>query len=365
MTAGRPYTLVAELTYRCPLRCAYCSNPLRVPGRSPELDTATWRRVLREAAELGVVQVNLSGGEPLLRDDLEELVAEARANELYTTLITSGVPLERERLAALAARGLDAVQLSFQDDRAEEARRMAGVEALAQKLRVAEWVRELQLPLTLNAVLQRENIARVSEIVALAERLGAERLELANTTYLGWALVNRERLLPGADAIERARAAARDAAERLRGRMEVLFVLPDYHTDFPRPCMGGWARTIVLVAPDGVALPCHQARAIAGLAFASVRDVPLAEIWRESAGFRAFRGEAWMQEPCRSCERRHLDFGGCRCQAFALLGDAAATDPACRLSPRHELVSAARAAADQERVRELIYRRPPTAEPLG
>jgi pyrroloquinoline quinone biosynthesis protein E len=214
----------------------------------------------------------------------------------------------------------------------------------------------------LNAVLQRGNIARVPQLVALAERLGAERLELANTTYLGWALVNRERLLPSAEAIERARVAARAAAERLRGRMEVLFVLPDYHTDFPRPCMGGWARTILLVAPDGVALPCHQARAIAGLDFANVRDVPLAEIWRESAGFRAFRGEAWMQEPCRSCARRGLDFGGCRCQAFALLGDAAATDPACRLSPRHEIVAAARANAGREPAAELVYRRAPTPD---
>jgi len=360
--AERPYTLVAELTYRCPLRCAYCSNPVRVAQRSPELDTASWRRVLREAAELGVVQVNLSGGEPLLRGDLEELVAEAHAHELYTTLITSGVPLERARLEGLAARGLDAVQLSFQDDRPAEARRMAGVEALEQKLRVAQWVRELALPLTLNAVLQRDNIARVPELVALAERLGAERLELANTTYLGWALVNRDQLVPERAAIERARACAREAAERLRGRIEVLFVLPDYHSDYPRPCMGGWARTIVLVAPDGLALPCHQARSIAGLAFQNVREAPLAEIWRESPGFRAFRGEAWMQEPCRSCERRQLDFGGCRCQAFALLGDAAATDPACHLSPRHALVVAAREAAGRGPAGALVYRRAPTAD---
>ena len=362
MTAERPYTLVAELTWRCPLRCAYCSNPVRVREQSAELDTATWRRVLREAAELGVVQVNLSGGEPLVRDDLEQLVAEAHANELYTTLITSGVPLPRARLAALAVQGLDALQLSFQDDRAAEARRMAGVEALEQKLRVAEWVHELGLPLTLNAVLQRDNIARVPELVALAERIGAERLELANTTYLGWALLNRERLLPSAAAIERARVAAREAAERLRGRMEVLFVLPDYHTDFPRPCMGGWARTIVLVAPDGVALPCHQARSIAGLRFDNVRDVALAQIWRESPGFRAFRGDEWMQEPCRSCELRHKDFGGCRCQAFALLGDAAATDPACRLSPRHALVAAALENAEREPAGELVYRRAPAAD---
>ncbi len=359
--APRPYTLVAELTYRCPLRCVYCSNPVRIEKRSADLDTETWRRVLREAAALGVVQVNLSGGEPLLRDDLEALVAEARASDLYTSLITSGVPLERARLAELVRGGLDALQLSFQDDRASEASRIAGAEALSHKLEVAAWVRELGLPLTLNVVLQRGNIERVPEIVALAEQLGAERLELANTTYLGWALTNREQLVPSRAAIERAREAARAASERLRGRMEILFVLPDYHTDFPRPCMGGWARTILVVAPDGLALPCHQARTIAGLEFENVRDRPLAAIWSDSPGFRAFRGEDWMQEPCRSCERRAIDFGGCRCQAFHLVGDAAATDPACRFSPKHELVVAAREKADRPPSGgELIYRRAPT-----
>ena len=361
--APRPYTLVAELTYRCPLRCVYCSNPVHVEKRSAELDTETWRRVLGEAAALGVVQVNLSGGEPLLRDDLEALIAEARALELYTSLITSGVPRERARHAELAKRGLDALQLSFQDDRGPEAKRIAGVEALAHKLEVAAWVRELGLPLTMNVVLQRANIERVPELVALAERLGAERLELANTTYLGWALVNRDQLVPSHSAIERAREAARAATERLKGRMEILFVLPDYHTDFPRPCMGGWARSTLVVAPDGLALPCHQARTIASLEFENVRDRPLAEIWSDSAGFRAFRGEGWMQEPCRSCERRTLDFGGCRCQAFHLTGDAAATDPACRLSPRHSIVTAARERAEQSLAEaELVYRRAPTPQ---
>jgi len=360
--APRPYTLVAELTYRCPLRCVYCSNPVRVDRVRPELDTAAWRKVLREAAALGVVQVNLSGGEPLLREDLEELVAEASALDLYTNLITSGVPLERERLAELARRGLAAVQVSFQDVRADEARRIAGVETLERKLQAAAWVRELDLPLTVNVVLHRANVERVPDFVALAERLGAERLELANTTYLGWALENRGSLVPSRAAIEVARAAARAAAERLRGRMEVLFVLPDYHTDLPRPCMGGWARSIVVVAPDGLALPCHQARTIASLSFESVADRPLAEIWNDSAGFRAFRGEAWMQEPCRSCERRAIDFGGCRCQAFHLLGDAAATDPACRLSPRHGVVLAARDGAERSAAAvDLVYRRAPAA----
>ena len=357
---GRPYTLVAELTYRCPLRCVYCSNPVHVERRDADLDTGTWLRVLRDAAAIGVVQVNFSGGEPLLRDDLEELVAQAHALELYTSLITSGVPLERARLTRLAARGLDAVQLSFQDDRAVEANRIAGVEALEKKLEVASWVRALGLPLTVNVVLQRGNIERVPEFVALAERLGADRLELANTTYLGWALTNREQLVPGLAAIERARDEAREATERLRGRMEILFVLPDYHTEYPRPCMGGWARSIIVVAPDGLALPCQQARTITGLAFENVRDRPLAEIWSESSGFRAFRGEDWMQEPCRSCDRRTIDFGGCRCQAFHLVGDAAATDPACHLSPQHRIVLAARQGAEQPSSGELVYRRPPT-----
>jgi PqqA peptide cyclase len=362
VSGERPYTLVAELTYHCPLRCVYCSNPVRIERRGADLDTDTWRRVFREAAELGVVQVNLSGGEPLLRGDLEALVAEAQSLELYTSLITSGVPLERDRLAALAERGLDALQLSFQDDRPVEASRIAGVEALEQKLRVAEWARELELPLTVNVVLQRGNIERVPEIVALAERLGAERLELANTTYLGWALVNRDQLVPSHSAIQSAREAARAATERLRGRMEILFVLPDYHTDLPRPCMGGWARSILVVAPDGLVLPCHQARTIAGLAFWSVRERGLAEIWSDSPGFRAFRGEDWMQEPCRSCERRAIDFGGCRCQAFHLLGDPAATDPACRLSPRHGIVVAARERASLPAAGELTYRRAPGSQ---
>jgi PqqA peptide cyclase len=357
----RPYTLVAELTYRCPLRCVYCSNPVRVDAVRPELDTKAWQRLLREAAGLGVVQVNLSGGEPLLREDLEALVAEAHRLELYVNLITSGVPLDRARLAALQHAGLTAIQLSYQDERPAEARRIAGVDVLARKLEAAEWVRELALPLTVNVVLHRGNIAHVPEIVALAERLGAERLELANTTYLGWALENRAQLVPSRADLEAARVHARAAAERLRGRMEVLFVLPDYHTDYPRPCMGGWARNILLVAPDGLVLPCHQARTIPGLEFWSAAEHPLAEIWSDCPGFRAFRGEDWMQEPCRSCERRTVDFGGCRCQAFHLTGDPAATDPACRLSPRHALVSEVRAAADQPPDGALVYRHAPSA----
>jgi len=344
--APRPYTLVAELTYRCPLACGYCSNPFELARHGPELDTKTWQRVIAEAAALGVLQVNLTGGEPLVRADLEALVASAHGAEAYVNLITSGIPSDPARLGQLAKAGLDSVQLSVQDTDAGGAAWIAGRDDLASKLEIAAAARSLGLPLTLNVVLHRGNIARVPELVALAERVGAERLELANTQYLGWALANREALLPSRAALARARAQAADARERLRGRMEILFVHPDYQADRPRACMDGWARRYVVVTPDGVALPCHQAASISGLAFENVRDRSLAEIWTDSPGFRAFRGEDWMPVPCRTCDERGRDFGGCRCQAFALTGDAATTDPACALAPRHDLVLAARVAAE-------------------
>ncbi len=343
----RPYTLVAELTYRCPLSCGYCSNPLDLARHADELDTAAWQRVFADAAALGVLQANLTGGEPLVRPDLADLVAAAHAEQLYVNLITSGIPADRARLAGLAAAGLDSVQLSIQDVDAHGAAWIAGRDDLEGKLEVAAAVRALGLPLTLNVVIHRGNIARVSEFVALAERIGAERLELANTQYLGWALANREALLPAREDIERARAVAAAAAERLRGKIEILFVRPDYYADRPRACMDGWARRYIVVTPDGVVLPCHQAGSIAGLTFETVRARPLAAIWSDSPALRAYRGDAWMPEPCRTCDERHTDFGGCRCQAFALLGDAGATDPACALSPRHAVVVAARAQADR------------------
>jgi pyrroloquinoline quinone biosynthesis protein E len=345
--APRPYTLVAELSYRCPLQCGYCSNPLELDKHAAELDTATWRRVLGEAAALGVLQVNLTGGEPLVRDDLEALVAEARARELYVNLITSGVPLDAARLARLKAAGLDSLQLSVQDTEAEGSKWIAGRDCTAAKLEVAAAARALGLPMTLNVVIHRGNIARVPDFVALAERVGAERLELANTQYLGWALVNREALLPSQAQLAEARRQALAASERLKGRIEILFVRPDYDVGRPRACMDGWARRYVVVTPDGTALPCHQAASIATLSFDNVRDRPLDAIWNDSPAFRAFRGEAWMPEPCRSCDERHRDFGGCRCQAFALVGDAGATDPACDRAPRHDLVLAARLQAER------------------
>lgn len=346
VSAPRPYTLIAELTHRCPLACGYCSNPLELARRADELDTATWRRVLGEAAALGVLQVNLTGGEPLVRDDLEALVAEARARELYTNLITSGVPADRARLGRLAAAGLDGVQVSVQDTDPAGAVRIAGRESMGAKLETAAAVRALGLPLTLNVVLHRGNIGRVADFVALAEEVGAERLELANTQYLGWALVNRDALLPSGAELAQARAVADAARARLRGKIEILFVLPDYHAGRPRACMDGWARRYLVVTPDGRALPCHQAATISSLTFENVQTRPLADIWERSPAFQAFRGEGWMPEPCRSCDERARDFGGCRCQALALAGDPAATDPACALAPRHDVVVAARARAE-------------------
>jgi pyrroloquinoline quinone biosynthesis protein E len=354
----RPYTLIAELTYRCPLRCVYCSNPLDYARHDQELDSEAWRRVFREAEALGVVQLHLTGGEPLLRRDLEPLIEQARALDLYTNLITSGIPLTRERLARFRQLGLDAVQVSVQDVDAPASDRIAGLRAFERKLAVAGWVKELGFPLTLNVVLHRDNLDRVEQVVALAERLGADRLELANTQYLGWALLNRTALLPDREQLDRARQTAAAARQRLQGRMEVLFVLPDYYSEFPKACMDGWGRRFILVSPSGLALPCHVAHTLPGVTFDNVRDRPLEEIWRDSTGFNRYRGEEWMPEPCRSCDRRAIDYGGCRCQAFHLTGDAAATDPACSLAPRHGLIEQARLRAESqaERPVALQYR---------
>ena len=356
MSTPRPYTLVAELTYRCPLRCVYCSNPVELARHAAELDTADWLDVLVDAEELGVVQLNLTGGEPLVRDDLEAIVAEARRLDLYTNLITSGVPLAPARLAGLRDRGLDSVQVSIQDVRAAESDRVAGLASFQRKLDVMAAVKDLGLPLTMNTVLHRENLDRVEEIIALAEKVGADRLELANTQYLGWALANRAALLPTRSQLVRAREIAAAARERLRGRMEILYVTPDYYAEYPKACMDGWGRRFIVVSPDGLVLPCHAAHTLPGLAFESVRERPLREIWRSSPSFDAFRGEDWMPEPCRSCDRRTQDFGGCRCQAYHLTGNAAATDPACRLSPDHGLIEDARRDAVIPGERPFRYR---------
>jgi len=353
-TEERLYTLIAELTYLCPLRCVYCSNPTNLASHPDRLSTEDWLRVFEQAANLGALQLNLSGGEPLLRRDLEELVAGAHALDFYSNLITSGTPLTRERLLSLKNAGLSSVQVSIQDSRPDAAERIAGRNSFEQKLSVARWVKELELPLTMNVVLHRENLGRIAEIIALAESLNVDRLELANTQYLAWALENRSALLPSQSELDRARETAKAAKERLKGKIEVLFVLPDYYSDRPKACMSGWGKRYLLVTPDGLALPCHLAHTLTGLHFDSVQERSLHDIWHHSPAFAAFRGDGWMPEPCKSCDRRELDFGGCRCQAFHLTGNAAATDPACGLSPEHGLITAARAAAQE-----------PTLIPLG
>ncbi len=339
--APRPWNLVAELSYRCPLRCAYCSNPLDHASTRDGLGSEDWCRVFREAAELGVVHVGLTGGEPTVRRDLPEIVAGAAEAGLYTHLVTAGMPLTEPGLDALVEAGLRSVQLSFQDADAAPADAIAGARAHERKLAFARWVRARGLPLSINVVLHRRNLGRVPALVELARELDAHRLELANAQYYGWALANREALLPTAEQVEEAARAVRDA-RREPGTPEIVFVLPDYHADRPKPCMGGWGRRILVVNPAGLVLPCHAAAELPGLEFHSVLERSLAECWADAPGLNAFRGEAWMQEPCRSCPERGRDFGGCRCQAWLLTRDAAATDPACSLSPHHHEVAGKR-----------------------
>lgn len=343
--APRPYTLIAELTYRCPLRCPYCSNPTDYADDKSELTTEEWCRVLGEAEDLGVVQLHLTGGEPLARRDLEVLTARARELGLYVNLVTSGIPLARERLERLAEAGVDHVQVSIQSSRAELADEIAGYPGHAKKLEVMRWVKALGLPLTMNVVLHRANLGEIDELVALAEEVGADRLELANTQYVSWALSNRDVLLPTRDQLEAAAQKAAPHRDRLRGTMDVLFVKPDYFGTTPKACMDGWARRFVQIVPDGRVVPCHAATSITSLRFEDVRRKPLREIWERSPALLAYRGDAWMPEPCRSCDRKAIDFGGCRCQAFALTGDAGATDPACHLSAHRSEIDAAHANA--------------------
>ncbi len=332
-TIPRPYSLLAELTHRCPLHCPYCSNPTHLAAPRDELTTSEWKRVLLEAGDLGVLHVGFSGGEPLQRKDLEELVAGARTAGLYSNLITSSLGMTRRRAEELKAAGLDSVQISFQSDEESLADSIAGAPAHSKKLEAARLARKLGLPLTVNVVLHRGNIERLAAIIALAESLGAGRLELANTQYYGWAFKNRAMLLPTRFQIEIAAQLAKEASKRLFGKMEILFVVPDYYSSRPKPCMNGWGRRHLTVNPVGNVLPCPTAGHIKGLRFDNVRSRPLRWIWSESEAFNRFRGTAWMPEPCRSCEFREIDFGGCRCQAALLTGDATVTDPACELSP--------------------------------
>jgi pyrroloquinoline quinone biosynthesis protein E len=354
-----PLGLLAELTHRCPLQCPYCSNPLHLDGVGAELDTGTWQDVMRQAAQLGVLQVHLSGGEPTARRDLEEIVASAADAGLYTNLITAGVLLDRARTEELAARGLDHVQLSIQDVEPANADRIARRKGAHDKKReVARWIREIGLPLTVNATVHRQNLDRLEGIIAFAVEAGAGRLEIAHVQYYGWALANRAALMPTRAQVERSLEIVEEARAQLKGVLVIDFVVPDYYATWPKPCMGGWGRGIVNVTPSGKVLPCHAAETIPGLEFDNVRDKPLAQIWLHGQAFERFRGTDWMVDPCRSCERREIDWGGCRCQAFALAGDAAAADPACVKSSRHaELVALAEREAAGPPA-PFVYRRP-------
>jgi len=350
-----PLGLLAELTHRCPLGCPYCSNPLALDPRDGELDAATWSRVFTEAAALGVLQVHLSGGEPGARRDLVEITAAAHDAGLYTNLITSAVGIAAATVDRLAAVGLDHVQISIQDSEPVGADRIAGYDgAFARKRALAGAVVELKIPLTLNVVVHRANIDRIGDMVALALNLGASRVEIAHVQYYGWALRNRAALMPSAAQVARAAATVDELRRRHRGEIVIDAVIPDYYARLPKPCVGGWGRRSLNVTPAGRVLPCHAAESIPGLEFWSVRQHSLADIWSHSPAFNAFRGTAWMQEPCRSCARRDIDFGGCRCQAFALTGDARATDPVCHLAPRHDdVVALAAVQADTP----YVYRR--------
>ncbi|MEO9572952.1 MAG: pyrroloquinoline quinone biosynthesis protein PqqE [Roseobacter sp.] len=336
-----PIAMLAELTHVCPLACPYCSNPLELTKRSAELDTETWGRVFRESADLGVLQIHLSGGEPASRRDLVELVVAAREAGLYTNLITSGIGLTEDKLSQLDAAGLDHIQLSLQGITAELADRIGGYKGgFDRKMHVAERIAAVGFPLTLNAVMHRHNLDDLPATIALAERLGARRVEVACVQFHGWAEANRGQLQPTDEQVRAAKATVDGERDRMKGRIVIDFVAPDWFADFPKACMGGWGSTGLNITPDGNVLPCHAAESIPSLTFANVNDQSLTQIWYEDAAFNAFRGTEWMPALCQTCERRDIDFAGCRCQAMAVLGDASATDPVCRKSPGRAAVDA-------------------------
>jgi pyrroloquinoline quinone biosynthesis protein E len=337
-----PLALLAELTHRCPLQCPYCSNPRALVTRRDELDAAIWMRVLSEAARLGVLQVHFSGGEPTAYPELAALVRHAAASGLYSNLITSGVQLDEKRLAALAEAGLDHVQLSFQDAEDAPGDRIAAYDgAQAKKRAVAARVIAQGLPLTANLVVHRQNLARLPAMIEMAAGLGAARIEVAHVQYYGWALANRATLLPTRDQLEDADRVVAAARARLKGRVVIDYVMPDYYARRPKACMSGWGRRFINITPSGKALPCHAAETLPGIDYPSVTTMSLADIWQRSDAFARFRGTGWMPEPCRSCDQREIDWGGCRCQALALTGDAARTDPVCELAPDHALIETA------------------------
>ena len=357
-TVGPPLWLLAELTYRCPLHCVFCYNPVDYATQPAELSTDDSLRVLREGREMGAVQLGLSGGEPLLRDDLEVIVAEARRLGYYSNLLTSGVGLTEARAAALKAAGLDHVQLSFQDSTREMNDFLSHTKTFELKNRVAKIIKDQGWPMVMNVVIHRLNIDHIDRIIGMAAELGAEYIELANTQYYSWAFVNRAQLLPTREQLQRAEAVTDEWRRKLEGRMRIFFVAPDYHEGKAKKCVNGWGSMILTVAPEGTALPCHTAKMLPGLSFPNVRDTSLRAAWFDSDGFNRYRGTGWMKEPCASCDRKEADLGGCRCQAYLLAQDPAAADPACAKSPHHARVQAAVAQAESGAVaaQPLVFR---------
>ncbi len=354
-TIGPPLWLLAELTYRCPLHCVFCYNPVNFEQQGQELSTDDWLRVLRQGRAMGAVQLGLSGGEPLVRDDLEAIVAEAHALGYYTNLLTSGVGLTAARAAALKAAGLAHVQLSFQDSTQEMNDFLSHTKTFDLKNRVAKIIKDQGWPMVMNVVIHRMNIDHIDRIIAMAVELGADYLELANTQYYSWAYLNRDQLLPTREQLRRAEEATKRWRDKLGDRMRLLFVAPDYHDGRAKKCVNGWGNMFLTVAPDGTALPCHTAKMLPGLNFPNVKDFSLQDIWLQSEGFNRYRGTGWMKEPCSSCEHREQDLGGCRCQAYMLAQDPAAADPVCSKSPLHHLVTEAVAQAEVQAVKADNY----------
>jgi pyrroloquinoline quinone biosynthesis protein E len=342
----KPLSLIAEVTHRCPLHCLYCSNPLELKRAEEELSTEDWKRIFQQAAELGILHAHLTGGEPLARKDLAQLIGAARAAGLYVNMVTSGVGLTEERLATLVDAGLEHLQLSFQDLDEESANHIAGTRAHALKLALIPILKKFPLAFTVNLVVHRMNLDRLEAFIELAENLGPDRLEIAHVQYYGWALKNRSLLMPTQEQVDRSLPVIEAAKERLKGRIHVEAVFPDYFGSFPKACMGGWGRQMMLIDPIGQALPCHSAAIIPGLHFDNVCEHDLSWIWQSSPAFERFRGDAWMPETCLACPRKERDFGGCRCQAFLLTGDPEAIDPVCRYSPDHARLETLRMPSD-------------------
>ena len=331
-----PLWLLAELTYRCPLQCPYCSNPVEIAKYNDELSAEDWIRVMRQARKMGAAQLGFSGGEPLVRRDLETLIAEARSLGYYTNLITSGVGMDEKRVKTFKEAGLDHIQISFQASDEELNNYLGGTRSFQHKQEMARVVKEYEYPMVLNIVLHRKNIEQIRDILDMTVALNADYVELASTQYYGWSRVNIEQLLPTREQLARAEKTAREYQEKMKDKMKIIYVIPDYFENRPKACMNGWGSIFLTIAPDGSALPCHAAAQLPGLEFPNVRNYSVSQIWNDSDAFNQFRGFDWMKEPCRSCPEKEKDFGGCRCQAYMLTGDAANADPVCDKSPHHQ-----------------------------